>query len=228
MTPDEINSNYPRCDKVYTGRTIEKRGFLGIHGHTAVPSDVRSFIRTNDVRLRQTLATMGITPRDPAIPAASQMADSDILQIVQRWVIDHITYTDDKASWGTPEFWQLTDETLTLKTGDCEDGAILIASLILTAGVDPWRVRVAAGWVQAGPGAQRGGHAYVTYCDGSRWYPVDWCYYAEVASLDKRRTFAERPEYQDVWFSFNHEFCWDPTQTTTFAGRARNRKESNL
>jgi transglutaminase-like putative cysteine protease len=41
------------------------------------------------------------------------------------WVRDHIVYTDDPT-----DYWQSASETLSWRTGDCEDYAILLASMI--------------------------------------------------------------------------------------------------
>ena len=41
------------------------------------------------------------------------------------WVCDHVVYTDDPN-----DYWQSAGETLSWRTGDCEDYAILLASMI--------------------------------------------------------------------------------------------------
>lgn len=48
---------------------------------------------------------------------------------IRLWVANNIKYKMDHS-----EFWQLPFETLTLKTGDCDDIAILTANLMLAAG----------------------------------------------------------------------------------------------
>jgi PKD repeat protein len=55
----------------------------------------------------------------------------------------HITYKRDQDQWGTADYWQLSNRTLTLGHGDDEDQAILLASLIRAAGGPSWRVRIA-------------------------------------------------------------------------------------
>jgi hypothetical protein len=45
------------------------------------------------------------------------------------WVRDHIVYTDDPN-----DYWQSAGETLSWRTGDCEDYAILLASMIQDMG----------------------------------------------------------------------------------------------
>lgn len=50
--------------------------------------------------------------------------------------------------------WQFPEETLSLRSGDCEDRALLIASLLFAAGITSFNVRVALGKFRAWIGAQ--------------------------------------------------------------------------
>lgn len=45
------------------------------------------------------------------------------------WVRENIIYMDDPA-----DYWQSTSETMSLRTGDCEDQAILMASIVTAMG----------------------------------------------------------------------------------------------
>lgn len=44
--------------------------------------------------------------------------------------------------------WQFPDETLHVKEGDCEDRALLIASLLIASGMSSYNVRVSLGKMQ--------------------------------------------------------------------------------
>jgi intein/homing endonuclease len=71
---------------------------------------------------------------------------------------------------------------------NCEDGAILITSLCIAAGIPEWRVKVAAGYVQSSPTAPQGGHAYNIYlAEDGNWRILDWCI------VDNRRTLIQTP-----------------------------------
>ena len=62
--------------------------------------------------------------------------------------------------------WQFPDETLTLKFGDCEDRAFLIASLLLGSGISGYNYRVVLGKVrveQAGRKTTEHDHMWVMY-----------------------------------------------------------------
>jgi predicted transglutaminase-like cysteine proteinase len=50
------------------------------------------------------------------------------------WVGNNIQYTYDSAAHGQDEYWQLPRETMSLRTGDCEDFSILLCSLLRADG----------------------------------------------------------------------------------------------
>ena len=110
------------------------------------------------------------------------------------------------------EYWQFPFETLSCNVGDCEDGALLIASLAINSGVVPaFRIRVVAGMVQPEPTAPQGGHAYISYLRESdnQWVVVDWCYYEDSAiPVPQKQILKNNVVYKDVWFSFNHLHSW--------------------
>jgi len=56
---------------------------------------------------------------------------------IRDWVGKNIKYVEDSDSHGMVEFWQLGRETLESRTGDCEDFAILLCSLLRA---DEWSV----------------------------------------------------------------------------------------
>ena len=80
-------------------------------------------------------------------PAVSQVADalasergpvddSKFAEDCRRWVHENIAYVTDMESQGTSNRWQTPYETLRLGTGDCEDMAILLASILGHLGFD--------------------------------------------------------------------------------------------
>lgn len=73
------------------------------------------------------------------------------------WVGSNIQYRFDNVSHGQGEYWQFSRETLTLRTGDCEDSAILLCSLLRAAEVPATDVYVVVGE------AQGVGHAWVSF-----------------------------------------------------------------
>ena len=86
-------------------------------------------------------------------------------QAVAEWVGQAIEY-DRKIS---RDPWQFAEETLTLRTGDCEDRAFLMASMLLASGISGYHVRVALGHVRTS-GGKTFDHAWVMYkSEMGRW-----------------------------------------------------------
>jgi transglutaminase-like putative cysteine protease len=99
------------------------------------------------------------------------------------------------------EFWQLPRETIAWGSGDCEDQAILLCTMMRIAGVPASDVRVCLGLMYVG-GVIVGGHAWCEFKYGTTWYVLEsTCYDCG---------FIERRDYYDlyspeVWGWFNDE-----------------------
>lgn len=171
------NNKYPSSPVIYSGRSPRvKADSFGI--------DVTEFLTTHDVILKQIVNDYNLV----------KSTANDTALAVQRWVVSFLTYVDDSKGKGTPECWQFPFETVQQGIGDCEDGAILTANLLINAGIPTWRVKVAAGYVQEAPTAPQGGHAYCLYLadvptDEKKlaWKILDWCI------VDNRRTIIQTP-----------------------------------
>jgi len=73
------------------------------------------------------------------------------------WVATRIFYKSDQDNFGVSDYWQFPLETLEHGTGDCEDIAILLCSLLRASGVPADQVYVAIGT----PKGTEGYHAYL-------------------------------------------------------------------
>lgn len=142
-------------------------------------------------------------PTDSLLPIISGKSNDEIAIRCHNWVIYNIIYkAEDK------ETWQFPFETLHRRAGDCEDGAIVMANMMLKAGIPYWRIRLNAGSVQGG------GHAYVTYlAEDGIWYVLDWCYWPkESQNLKKKWKDAEKYNEEDknfgIWFSWNTKYIF--------------------
>jgi len=83
---------------------------------------------------------------------------------IREWVAANIDYMSDEERWGIEEYWQTPEETLSLRTGDCEDFAILLCTLLRAYGIDEEHIYVAIGVDDKGYG-----HAFLIedwYRDG--------------------------------------------------------------
>jgi predicted transglutaminase-like cysteine proteinase len=120
---------------------------------------------------------------------------------IARWVQSNITYISDDENYGVSEFWAPAIFTLLKGSGDCEDGAFLIASLALNSGVPSSRIRMYGGLVDAGAGAPSGGHGWIGYLReaDNEWVAVDYSYFPNpnILSLPP---MSEDLKYRDDYF----------------------------
>jgi len=137
--------------------------------------------------------------------------DADYIMVdILRWVKENIVYTTDNKVYKTPEKWQTAAETIKLKTGDCEDGAILIYTLAIHCGIPPERLLLFAGDVDGG------GHCWCGYRSTEyplNWCFMDWCYWYDPTTPSARTKYYilgskiyddPKNQYYDIWFAFNH------------------------
>ena len=136
--------------------------------------------------------------------------DSDDVKMekIQKWVVRNIAYMTDEKQYGYEELWVPPVMVLKTRKGDCEDGAFLIMSLGLNAGVDPERLRMYGGFVDAGPGAASGGHGWVAYRRESdnEWVAVDFSYYPDLRPMDARTPLKEDEKYVDDYFFITNQY----------------------
>ena len=137
-------------------------------------------------------------------------SDSDDVKMekIQKWVVFNIEYKTDKEQYGYEELWVPPVMVLNTGKGDCEDGAFLIMSLGLNAGVDPARLRWYGGVVDAGQGSASGSHAWVAYRRESddEWVAVDFSYYPDLRPMNKRTPLKDDKKYVDDYFFLTNQF----------------------
>jgi hypothetical protein len=191
------NDKWKKAPIIYSGRALRtKDERIGV--------DVKSFILPNDEILKKITRKYKLKKRN----------HDDTALAIQKWVVNYLTYKYDKDSSDCPEFWQFPFESIASKLGDCEDFAILIASLCRNADIPAFRIKVAAGYVQASKTAPKGGHAYAIYLasDGD-WRILDGCYYQDSHIKMLKKPLAKNGGYnncyKDVWFTFNDEYSWN-------------------
>lgn len=188
-------TKHPEALQTYFGRPLPD-------GSGKFQMDVRHFIWGHDIELFTLVAENGLIGQ----------SNDDTATNAQRYVVDLLKYVSDKTL-GASEYWLFPAETLAMKQGDCEDGAILMASLLINAlpVEHRWRVRVSAGTVQASPTAPEGGHAYVTYCrcKDNEWVVLDWCYYEDSkVHVNDKPLACDLVHYKNIWFSFNDKAAY--------------------
>ena len=154
-----------------------------------------------------------VTPDDPKVKATV----NDILSgewrwayndfnALRAWVVLNVSPMSDQEAHGVAEYWQLPAETLELGTGDCEDYAILLCTLLRAHGVPADQVYVIGGC----PSEGERGHAFLY----EHWYKGIWrAIEPQVDPITDTLTFeimgwADAVTYiRDVW-CFNDESCF--------------------
>lgn len=194
------NYKYPRENVRYWGRGLP-------NNKGRIECDVSNFVMPDDNMVKTLVFdTLGIKKSDKN--------NDKKAEIIQKWVCDNFKYVYDQAQHGYVEHWQFPYESLQLMTGDCEDGAILIASMMIAAGIPRWRVRIAGGLVKTGnPTAPTGGHGWCTYLRESdnKWIILDWCYYPDKSPIHLKSTLKMNKNYLKIWFSWNDKWTWGST-----------------
>lgn len=134
-----------------------------------------------------------------------------------RYVKSNVRYVTDDSKWKVPEVWQEAYTTLGLRTGDCEDGAILMYVLMRLAGIPSNRMLLFAGDVLGG------GHCWLVYRpvnDPLNFRFLDWCYWPDTSLVESRPSFIivgrqifsfqqgsykPDPKYYNIWWAFNED-----------------------
>ncbi len=181
--------------------------------------DVREFLVTEDnAVMRRTLSE--------DIPAFLRQAGGDLglLQSRARGAFDYrantiaafvateVKYRPRKGK----DPWQFPDETLFLRSGDCEDRAFLIAALLLASGISPFNVRVALGTFrhsQSKRPAKDYDHAWVMYkTEAGNWTVLEPLNLGSTRTDSTKlatlvRSSTDRVEYIPT-FLFNQQHLW--------------------
>lgn len=218
--PDYWNNKWETAPIIYTGRALRAEVYK-----KQIDVDVKAFIKKNDAILWHVLTQLGLRKETPNETALA----------VQNFVCNFLKYKYDDLTAEVPEFWLFPFESIQAEIGDCEDGAILIAALLINAGIPSWRVKVAAAEVLADPvfapsDSELGGHAYCLYLADRpnserklEWVILDWCYLQDPEVPIKKKPLARdggtEGAYKGVLFTFNDEFSWAQTALEVKEGR---------
>ncbi|MFX1411506.1 MAG: DUF4332 domain-containing protein, partial [Promethearchaeota archaeon] len=224
--PEYWNNKWEKAPIIYTGRAL--RGELY---KKEIDVDVKAFLKKDDAILWHVITQIGLRREN----------SNETAFAIQNFVCNFLKYKYDDLTSDCPEFWQFPFESIQSEIGDCEDGAILIASLLINAGIPSWRVKVCAAQVMADPvvapsDSELGGHAYCIYLadrtDSDRkleWVVLDWCYLQDpeipIEEKPLARDGGQEGAYKEIWFTFNDEFSWSQSAFEVKDGRiSQNRK----
>lgn len=99
----------------------------------------------------ENIAKLYITPNEQSVVALKNQILEDKFFLtpnwmaIRDWVGNNIKYRNDSEVHGSRDYWQLPKETIQRRTGDCEDYAILLCSLLRADGWDTNSVYVILG-----------------------------------------------------------------------------------
>jgi hypothetical protein len=223
------NNKWEKAPIIYTGRALRGESYK-----KQIDVDVKVFIQKDDAILWHVITQLGLRRENPNETALA----------VQNFVCNFLKYKYDDITSDCPEFWQFAFESIQSEIGDCEDGAILTASLLINAGIPSWRVKVCAGYVKADPvvapsDEEEGGHAYCIYLadrpDSERkleWVILDWCYLQDpeipIEEKPLARDYGHEGAYKEVIFTFNDEFSWAQNAFEVKEGRISKNRQIKL
>lgn len=125
--------------------------------------DLREWISPPDSQeIREVIENL---EKEGKMPTSRKKSDFDERAgAVWKYVADNITYRHDETGQHIADFWQFPHETLALGAGDCEDCALLLATLLLASGISPFCVRVVLGSLTP-EGGGKVHHAWPIYKD---------------------------------------------------------------
>jgi len=116
--PDYWNNKWEKSEIIYTGRALR-----GTDYKKEIDIDVKTFIKKNDAILHHVIKQAGLRKKSHNQTALA----------CQKFVCDFLKYKYDDLTAEVPEFWLFPFESIQSEIGDCEDGAILIAGLMINA-----------------------------------------------------------------------------------------------
>jgi hypothetical protein len=184
----------PNVDKNDLFDGIEKMGFWRTTVYYIIDSKFRKSVSVRDWYLQSVREGTFTAPQFDA-----NQKGKCILALA--WVKQTLSYTGDVTAWGMTERWQLPWETMARKTGDCEDGALLLLEVLRQNGIPANQLYLVAGDVEGG------GHAYVVWRSDEDMleYVLDWCYWPRDSLVIPYELNVNYFHGTREWFRFNWE-----------------------
>ncbi len=177
-------------------------------------SEFKSYIMPDCESVREALQDIvGPSPYEPSQAGFDAIRD---------WVADNIDYESDQERWGD-DYWQMPTETLSCRSGDCEDFSILLCSLLRAYGIAAERIYLTLG-VDSG----EDGHAFLIedWYHNGEWRRIESQAPAQISSVAWLGGPRPHPDSQldryEITVAFNdlyyHEdddgsFSWSKDQT---------------
>jgi hypothetical protein len=188
-------------DKTIYHYDIDVREFLSIEKNAVIKKLVKSLIRSLPEEERSRFYTSDPGNRDFRVKCC------------QRY-LSRFSYRPSKGKYDT---WQFPEETIVLKSGDCEDFAFLPAAMVEACDISPYCFRVVFGSVTdySGPRPRSWDHAWLTYHDEyGAWQiiePIQFVKYVKPKAA-KTKGSVVQPQFTDTEYRphyvFNRDHLW--------------------
>jgi hypothetical protein len=175
--------------------------------------DIREFLTSTDNRIiRKKLEEISnkLPPahKDKFLSRKEGSFDFRV-DVIKEYVSKHIEYFRSSHQF---DAWLFPQETITLRKGDCEDRAFLIASMMLASGISKYVVRVAFGRVRESTG-QDSDHVWVMYHNEKGvWQliePMSYCPpSSETESTVNNKTSVSKSYLYTPYYVMNPDHLW--------------------
>jgi len=147
-----------QISEVYTSSITVKVSYqsakiVTIEASCSLSSNSRTVILNANLsrNFEENLCRSFITPEDQNVVELKNkiLEDKPLLTsdwvALRDWVGNNVEYRGDPEIHGEREYWQFSNETIQLRTGDCEDFSILLCSLLRADGWSPDSIYVIMG-----------------------------------------------------------------------------------
>lgn len=181
--------------------------------------DIREFISGKDnAVIRRVIGQIaeGLPGNDRNIFLSRKQQSFDLrLRAITSYILDHISYEAGGIHARSFDYWLFPEETLKKGSGDCEDRAFLLASLLLASGISSYSIRVALGKIYNQKTRTSYDHVWVMYKNESGiWMLIEPLLYTKRATAHTKKLVgkkaavpAETVEYIP-YYVFNDTHLW--------------------
>jgi len=220
------DNKYPKVYVSYAGDTrTELQADGKSYGMTVHDLPVTTWVTPNGFFAQQ-MQEMGLTLDSYLKKYPNRLEAYDRLAFdIKDKVVDNMrVYANEQVQWDAPEVWRFPIEVWFDPKDDCEEWALLTASLWASAGLPSYRFRVVAGTVGDGEGhcttywLARDNHFHHLNSTSSSKDDVPS---QDVVNAPLPGASGDLLGIQNVWFSFNQDYSWhafeSPAAAASFA-----------
>jgi len=139
-------------------------------------------------------------------------SDDEKVVKIYNWVTKNFKYVSDFDLYEDFDYWVPANNTFRIMRGDCEDGAFLIHSMLLHAGVRPENIRTYCGVTKNYKNkngklvfSHFSGHMWTAYRRESdnEWIHLDWTTGQMIEDISKLELMRNQDVYAKAYIYFN-------------------------